>query len=298
MAGRPADRGRAGLRAWLELARLSNLPTCVSNILVGVAIGSLTGEVSWSAVGAVTGAVMLLYVAGMALNDVVDHRIDQRERPQRPIPSGRISVGAATALAVVCIVTALGLTALAGWRALAIGAGLSAVIVVYDLVHKRVAASAALMGVCRGLVYLLAASAVGWPLDWTVAITLVVAMTVYIALVTVVARREAGPNLDRRSRCLSLVLPALVLVPIIVIRPAVPAWSILAAIAVTVWLLGAAQCALARPPRTRSAVLRWLTGICLVDGLYLTLLDRPGLALAALGCFVVTAAGHRRILGT
>ncbi len=297
MAGWPAGRERAGLRAWLELARLSNLPTCVSNVLVGVAIGSLTGEVSWSAVGAVTGAVMLLYVAGMALNDVVDHQIDQRERPQRPIPSGRISVGAATALAVVCIVTALGLTALAGWRALAVGAGLSAVIVVYDLVHKRVAASAALMGVCRGLVYLLAASAVGWPLDWTVAITLAVAIAAYVALVTVVARSEAGPTLDRR-RWLSLVLPALVLVPIIVIRPAVPAWSILAAIAVTVWLLGAAQCALARPPRTRSAVLRWLTGICLVDGLYLTLLDRPGLALAALGCFVVTAAGHRRILGT
>ena len=286
------------MRAWLELARVSNLPTCVSNVLVGTALGSLTGEVAWGVVAAVMGGVVLLYVAGMALNDVVDQGIDRQERPERPIPSGRISVGAATAFAVVCIVAALGLMALAGSRALAVGAGLSVVIVVYDLVHKRVAVSSALMGVCRGLVYLLAAVAVGWPLDLTVAITLVVAMTVYIALVTVVARREAGPNLDRRSRWLSLVLPAVVLLPVFVIHPAVPAWSILAAIAVTVWLLAAARHALARPPRTRSAVLRWLSGICLVDGLYLTLLDHPGLALAAIGCFVITAAGHRRILGT
>ena len=285
------------MRAWLELARVSNLPTCVSNVLVGTAIGSLTGEVAWPVVAVVTGAVFLLYVGGMALNDVVDHRVDRQERPERPIPSGRISVGAARGFAVVCIVTALGLTALAGSRTLAVGAGLSAVIVLYDLVHKRVAVSSVLMGVCRGLVYLLAAVAIGWPLDGTVALTLFFAIGAYVALVTVVARGEAGQTLDRR-RWLSLVLPAVVLVPIVVIHPAVPAWSIMAAIAVTAWLLGAVRHALARPPRTRPAVLRWLSGICLVDGLYLTLLDQPGLALAALGCFVITVAGHRRILGT
>jgi len=285
------------VKAWLELTRVSNLPTCVSNVLVGTAIGSLAAEVPWQAVGAVMGAVVLLYVAGMALNDVVDHRIDRQERPGRPIPSGRISVGAATAFAVVCLVAALGLAALAGLPALAVAAVLAGVIVVYDLVHKRVAVSAVLMGLCRGLVYLLAATAVAWPLDRTVVITLAVAMTVYIAMVTVVARREAGPNLDRPNRCLALVMPGVVLAPMAVIRPA-ETLSILAAIMVTFWLFGAAHCALARPPRTRSAVLRWLSGICLVDGLYLTLLDRPGLALAALGCFVITVAGHRRILGT
>ncbi len=111
------------------------------------------------------------------------------------------------------------------------------------------------------------------------------------------ARIEAQHTLDRR-RLLAVAIPLVVVAPMAVIRPTETAWSILAGIMVTVWLLGAAQCALADPSRTRSAMLRWLSGICLVDGLYLTLLDRPGLALAALGCFVVTVAGHRRILGT
>ena len=32
-----------------------------------------------------------LYAAGMVLNDAFDAELDARERPERPIPSGRIS---------------------------------------------------------------------------------------------------------------------------------------------------------------------------------------------------------------
>ena len=179
------------MRAWLELARVSNLPTCVSNVLVGAAIGGVTCDIAWPAVGIVAVAVMLLYVGGMALNDVVDHRIDRRERPGRPIPSGRIPVRTAAGAAIVCLVAGAGLTAFTGTPAVWFGAVLAAVIVVYDLVHKRVAASVVLMGACRGLVYLTAAAAVCWPLEWRVATILTLAITVYVALVTLLARVEA-----------------------------------------------------------------------------------------------------------
>ena len=39
-----------------------------------------------------------LYTAGMVLNDVFDYEIDRHERPFRPLPSGRISLGAARGL--------------------------------------------------------------------------------------------------------------------------------------------------------------------------------------------------------
>ncbi len=179
------------MRAWLELARVSNLPTCVSNVLVGAAIGGVTCDIAWPAVGVVAVAVMLLYVGGMALNDVVDHRIDLRQRPGRPIPSGRIPVRAAAGVAIVCLAAGAGLTAFAGRPAVWFAVTLTAAIVVYDLVHKRVAASVVLIGACRGLVYLTAAAAVCWPLQGLIAMILSLAITVYVALVTVLARVEA-----------------------------------------------------------------------------------------------------------
>lgn len=232
------------MRAWLELARVSNLPTCVSNVLVGAAIGGVTCDIAWPVVGVVLIAVMLLYVGGMALNDVVDYRIDMRQRPERPIPSGRIPLWAAAGVAFACLAAGAGLTAFAGRPAVWFAMALVAVIVVYDVVHKRTAASVVLMGACRGLVYLTAAAAVCWPLEWPVAMILTAAITVYVALVTLLARAEVAT------------------------------------------------------PRIRSVVGRWLAGISLVDAICLALLGHPGLAVAAVGCLVVTAWGHRRILGT
>src|ERR671918_1414576 len=43
-------------------------------------------------------ASCLLYLSGMVLNDVFDAEVDAREQPTRPIPSGRITLRAATAV--------------------------------------------------------------------------------------------------------------------------------------------------------------------------------------------------------
>ena len=179
------------MRAWLELGRVSNLPTCVSNVLVGAAIGGVTCDIAWPAVGVVVVAVMLLYVGGMALNDAVDYRIDLRQRPGRPIPSGRIPVRLATGAAIVCLAAGAGLTAFAGRAAVGFAVARAGAIGVDARVHQRVAASVGLMGACRGLVYLTAAAAVCWPLDRPVATILSLAITVYVALVTLLARVEA-----------------------------------------------------------------------------------------------------------
>ncbi len=285
------------MRAWIELVRLSNLPTCISNVLVGAAIGVGSANVSCAAGGLATLAVILFYMGGMTLNDVVDRDIDRQQRPDRPIPSGRVTVPAALGFAVACLAGGVTLAAFAGPHALWIAVILVAVIVIYDLVHKHAAASVLLMGACRGLVYLFAAAAVAWPPDRVVTATLAVTITVYIALVSVVARVESGRTLDAR-RWVAIVLVPVALAPIAVIRPDSWTWTVAAAIVVAAWLMVVARHALAPAPRIRLAVPGWLAGICLVDGLYLTLLDQRGLAVAALGCFVVTTLAHRRILGT
>lgn len=99
-----------------------------------------------------------LYWAGMALNDYADREQDAVERPERPIPSGRVSP--ATALAVATGLTAAGVAtaALAGGRRSALVAGALAVTVwAYDLSPKTGPLSVAGMATARGLDVLLGA---------------------------------------------------------------------------------------------------------------------------------------------
>ncbi len=78
------------LTNWAQFLRLRLLPTAVSNLLLGVVAGSLllpsaevlTISLCW---------VILLYLFGMGLNDLIDIPRDRRISPQRPLPSGRIS---------------------------------------------------------------------------------------------------------------------------------------------------------------------------------------------------------------
>ena len=79
------------IRNYAELGRISNLPTCMTNVLVGCAIGAGGGAFDLPTVFGISLAIALFYVAGMALNDVADLEVDRIERPQRPIPSGRIN---------------------------------------------------------------------------------------------------------------------------------------------------------------------------------------------------------------
>ena len=140
------------MRAWIELVRLSNLPTCISNVLVGAAIGVGSAEVSCAGGAMATLAVILFYMGGMTLNDVVDRDIDRQQRPGRPIPSGRITVPAALGFAVACLASGVILAAFAGRHALWVAVILVTVIVRYDVVPKHAAVSVLLMGACRGLV--------------------------------------------------------------------------------------------------------------------------------------------------
>lgn len=285
------------LRAYLELSRISNLPTCWSNVLVGAALAAGRGEVSWRGVLLPGAAVSCLYVGGMALNDAVDAPRDAAERPGRPIPSGRVSRAAATVFALGALAAGVGLAAAAGAGCAIVAVSLALCIVAYDLLHHRLAASVPLMGLCRGLVYLLAAAASGGPSNWQTAWWMAGALAAYVTLVTVIARREAGGPAGVR-RWLSLALPPVAVAPVLVGAPAEWGWAIAAALLLVAWLARSAVMVLRDPPRTQAAVMGWLSGICLLDAFYLALLQHPGAAAAAAACFALTATGHRAVSGT
>lgn len=145
----------------------------------------------------VAGASACLYLSGMALNDWADREVDARERPGRPIPSGRVTPGFALGLATGLTAGGLVLAGLAGGRrALAVAVPLAGAVWSYDLAVKGTPAGPLGMAACRSLDVLLGATAGPGALRRAVPAAAVVGA--HTAIVTTVSRREvqgAGPGL-------------------------------------------------------------------------------------------------------
>jgi hypothetical protein len=154
---------RAGsLQGWLELVRPPNLFTVPGDILAGVALAGLgTGKVLLLVPAIFTS--LLLYASGLILNDYMDRHIDARERPTRPIPSGRVGAAQACAASLVLMGTAVLLALLTGMIQFWVMTGmLSGLILLYNSAARRIPFTGfAAMGLCRGCNVLLGASVVG-----------------------------------------------------------------------------------------------------------------------------------------
>jgi 4-hydroxybenzoate polyprenyltransferase len=159
---------------------------------------------------ALVSASCFLYAAGTVLNDVFDRRIDARDRPDRPLPSGRVSLACAQAIGYVFLVSGLTAGGLAGWlspdplgsaaRSALVAAALAVSIVVYDAWGKLTWGGPLAMGACRMLNVLMGMSVAGFPdrsgwqlagydgAQWAVA----GGIGLYVAGVTWFARGETG----------------------------------------------------------------------------------------------------------
>ena len=133
------------MRAYLELVRAPAALTALGDTLVGSG-APLRGRRLLLPL-----ASAALYWAGMALNDWADRDLDAVERPERPIPSGRISPNAALATAVGLTGAGIGLAAAAGRNAVPLAVAVWG----YDTVLKSTAAGPFAMAACRGLDVLL-----------------------------------------------------------------------------------------------------------------------------------------------
>jgi 4-hydroxybenzoate polyprenyltransferase len=98
------------------------------------------------------------YWSGMALNDWADRELDAVERPERPIPSGRVAPGRALAVAGGLTAAGLGLAAVAGGRdTVRVALPLAAAVWAYDTGLKSTVAGPAAMAACRALDVLMGA---------------------------------------------------------------------------------------------------------------------------------------------
>ncbi len=182
------------LRAWAELLRLPNLFTALADVAMGFLLTHESHRPA-AVVALLAIASACLYLSGMVLNDYFDRDVDAAERPQRPIPSGRVSPVFARRLGWGLLVAGVLSGCAAGMLAASVRSGLVAVllagmVVSYDALLKRTPMGPLAMGSCRVLNVLLGMSAGVEPLaamHWIVAC----GIGVYIAGVTWFARTEA-----------------------------------------------------------------------------------------------------------
>jgi 4-hydroxybenzoate polyprenyltransferase len=111
-------------------------------------------ELAW-----LLGASSGLYLAGMVLNDVFDRAIDARERPHRPIPSGRVSFASAIGLGTALMAVGLLCAVAASAASISIAVLLAALVLGYDAFLKRTFVGPWALGGCRFFNVMLGASA-------------------------------------------------------------------------------------------------------------------------------------------
>jgi 4-hydroxybenzoate polyprenyltransferase len=294
------------LKAHLSLARISNSPTVTSNVLAGSALAGTLGfglDTLW-----IAAAMVLLYTAGMYLNDLFDYHIDLRERPERPIPSGVVSKAEALSVTVLLFAAGLGLLALVSVTSLLGGAVLVALIVAYDLWHKTNPLSPLLMASTRMLVYLTAALSLSaqplsaQPLSAQLSSTLIgwtLLLGLYIVGLTYIAKTERRTDLARYWPAALLVLPALYFIVV-----GIPGSSALIGTLLLVGFLAwvAYSLSFLYSPARRNVgrtVGSLIAGVSLLDALVLVSRGVPTMfVLLALAAFALTLFWQRFIKGT
>jgi 4-hydroxybenzoate polyprenyltransferase len=268
------------LRPYLELVRPPNVATALADVLAGFAIAGLgnLAALPWLA-----GASACLYAGGVALNDYADRAVDAVERPERPLPSGRVPPAHAAWLGGGLLVVGVGAATVATGAAGLVAAAIAGSVLLYDTWSKRSPVLGPLnMGLCRGLNLLLGVAAVPAALAprWPVALIAVA----YIAGVTTLSRGEVTGGRQRPTLVsLGLVGVALAGLAAVALAPGRHAWTGLAFLVLLAWRVLPPFLAVWKSPtpaRIRHAVGRGVLSLVLLDAALAGAFAGPGYSLA------------------
>ena len=281
--------------AYAQLLRLPNVFTAFADTALAGCVGAAV-YAGWQSAEYLTTLALLalasgcLYLAGMVWNDVFDLAEDARDRPFRPLPSGRIAVRTAGLLAGALTLAGVGLTFAAGSAALGVGLGVA--VLLYDAWLKRTPLGPVAMAACRFLNVLLGLSAIpadAFPLPLRLHTAGVVG--VYIVGVTWFARTEAAESSRRHLAAAAAVIGASLALAL-VLRARVPGEAGPGAILFPYllvafgFLVGIPLSRAIRKPGPRevqSAIKRCVLGLVALDAVLATaFVGAPGLAVLLL----------------
>ncbi len=177
---------RSKLLVYGQLLRLPNTFTVMADPLAGwFAVGG--GTPAWQ-LPLLVGASACFYTSGIVFNDCFDYQLDSVKHPERPLPSGAVSLKTVWLLGSALMIAALALAALAGPVPLGVGAFLGAMIFFYNAWARRFAALRPLvLGTCHFANFLLGMRCLPLRMWWMPA-----TLGVYAGIITFLSRRKAG----------------------------------------------------------------------------------------------------------
>jgi len=193
------------IKAYLQLARPANIVTAIADIWAGFAVTggalvlitderNLISSLVFQNLLWLTLSTIGLYGGGVAFNDFFDAELDAKERPERPIPSGRVSKANAGWMAfillVIGVLSALQVGLISGLIALVI----AILAVLYDYWGKHQSIIGPInMGLCRAGNLILGISA--FPVMLKSYWFLGFIPLVFVAAITMISRGEVhGKN--------------------------------------------------------------------------------------------------------
>jgi 4-hydroxybenzoate polyprenyltransferase len=182
------------LTAFLRLTRPANIVTSVADILAGIAIsGFFTHGIfhnrTYADVVLLCLATVGLYGGGIVYNDIFDAELDKIERPERPIPSGIITLKEATIFGSLLLLGGIICASMVGFYPGILAVQITVFALTYDKWGKHHSWIGPInMGICRGLNLLLGISILGLSLEkaWFVFFV----PLIYIASITMISRGE------------------------------------------------------------------------------------------------------------
>ncbi len=199
------------VRSWLQVVRFPAVFTAMSDIFLGFLL-THSSLLPLNQFLFLLGSSSCLYLAGMLFNDIFDREIDSKERPNRPIPSGRVPLKSAIIAGVLLIAFGLCFAILNDLsqvektgHSFFIAIILTVAIFAYDGLLKKTVLAPLAMGSCRFLNVILGASATitVWA---SPQIYLASCLGIYIIGLTWFARKETEVNQSK-----SLILPCMII---------------------------------------------------------------------------------------
>ena len=193
------------IKAYLQLTRPANIVTAIADIWAGFAVAGgalvifadqtkLIDSPVFQNLLWLTLSTIGLYGGGVAFNDVFDAELDAKERPERPIPSGRVSKGKAALMAFLLLLIGI----IAAWNVSNLSAMIALIVagmaVLYDYWGKHQFIFGPInMGLCRAGNLLLGISAFPVMLQsyWYLGFI----PLIFVAAITMISRGEVhGKN--------------------------------------------------------------------------------------------------------
>lgn len=197
------------ITGWMQLVRIPNLFTVPGDTILGFVIAG--GVISGNRFALSIASIIFMYAFGLITNDLADFNEDSLKRPNRPLPSGRVTRRSAKFAAILLLALALVISVRLNLYAFYSALLLAVFILLYNFIFKKDSIIGPFtIALCRVLSIVFGFLAAGTE-EQISAMLYIVGLTwmLYFFAVSLGAYFETEPDRPVRGRIMLFLIPML-----------------------------------------------------------------------------------------